>query len=273
MEQGQMKLKRLAEAPIALSITVALLLLLTSPLWIGWIMEHEHNKTRHAVADVVLQCPDGAVENREVWSKLGIAIFCEKEGIKHGIWQAWDGGYMHIAGEYSHGHKDGTWKYFNAHGEQWGARTYAAGKEISALTNLLTADLLLFKKNERKLHLVKGAKTYRSYSISTSAGSTGPTTIPGNKHIPEGTYVLESKIEDAEGQKTLHVAYSPDQEPESSLKPENGFVVYGQSRVLGWFRQRLGLATWEDRSVAVSFQDMDEIWTLVEENTPIRVSL
>ncbi len=273
MEQGHMKLKRLTEATIALSITVALLLLLTSPLWIGWIMEHEHNKTRHAVADVVLQCPEGAVENREVWSKLGIAIFCEKEGIKHGTWEAWDGGYMHIAGEYSHGHKDGIWKYFNAHGEQWGTRTYAAGKEISALTNLLTADLLLFKKNERKLHLVKGAKTYRSYSISISAGSTGPKATPGNKHMPEGTYVLKSKIEDAEGRKTLHVAYSPDQELESSLQSENGFVVLGQSGILGWFRQRLGLVKWEDRSVAVSYQDMDEIWTLVEENTPIRVSL
>ena len=268
-----MKFKRLTEATIALSITLALLLLLTSPLWIGWIMEHEHNKTQHAVEDVVLQCPDGAMEKREVWSKLGIAIFCEKEGAKHGAWQAWDGGYMHIAGEYVHGYKDGIWKYYNALGEQWATRTYTAGKETSALINLLMADLLLFKKNEHRLYLVKDAQPYRSYKISLSAVSAGSRGSPDNQHIPEGNYVLKSKIEDVEGRKTIHASHSPDPGLTPALQAENGFVVFGQSKFLGWLSQRLGLDKWKDRRIAISFQDMDEIWNLVEENTPIQVSM
>ena len=272
-----MKLKKLSEAAIALSITVVLLLLLTSPLWIGWMMEHEHNKTRYAVADVALQCYTGTMEKREVWSKLGIAIFCEKDGVKHGVWQAWDGGYMHIEGEYVDGNKHGIWKYFNAYGEQWGARTYASGKEISGLVNLLTADSVLLKKSERVLYLIKNAKQYRSYKVRLGASRLGHKGKSGNEHMPEGMYVLDSKNENSKGRKSIHVSYSDQQDrrpgTEAQAKPNAEFRIHGQPEGLGWAWQILGLWGWTEGRIAVNNQDMDEIWGLIENGTPMQVLL
>ena len=254
-------------------ITLALLLLLTSPLWIGWMMEHEYSKTRSAVAEVNLQCGEGAVEKREVWSKLGIAVFCERDGVKDGTWQAWDGGYMHIAGQYADGDKDGVWKYFNAHGEQWGVRTYAMGKEASGLVNLLAADSMLLKKDEGKLYLVKSAKPYRSYHVRLGANHQHP----GVGGIPEGTYLLDAKTEDSKGQKSMHILYSgtPDQAPASKAAtgPQAYFIIQTHPNRMGWAWQIAGLWGGTKASIAASHSDMDEIWELAESGIPVEVLL
>lgn len=268
-----MKLKKLSEPAIVMFITLALLLLLTSPLWIGWMMEHEYSKTRSAVAEVNLQCSEGAVEKREVWSKLGIAVFCEKDGIKHGEWQAWDGGYMHIAGQYADGDKDGVWKYFNAHGEQWGVRAYALGKEASGLVNLLAADSVLLKKDEGMLYLIKNAKPYRSYNARLGANHQDS----GGGGIPGGTYLLDAKTEDGKGRKSMHIIYSgaPGRAPVSkaAVSSKAHFIIQTHSNRMGWAWQIAGLWGGTKRSIAVSHNDMDEIWELVENGIPVEVLL
>ena len=269
-----MKLKKLFGVTAALSITVALLLLLTSPLWIGWMMEHEHNKTKHAIANVSLQCDTGGIEKREVWSKLGIAIFCEKDGVKHGAWQAWDGGYMHISGAYVAGNKHGTWKYFNANGEQWGNRIYQAGKEASGLVNLLTADSVLVKKNERKLYLIKNDKAYRTYTVRLGANSVGHKQEPGDGRTPEGNYVLISRNENSKFYKSIHIAYpnSGDKALEGELDPGGEIMLHGQPNGFGWAWRLLSLWDWTDGCIAVNNQSMDEIWNLVENGTSIEIT-
>lgn len=268
-----MKLKKFSEPAIVMSITLALLLLLTSPLWIGWMMEHEYSKTRSAVAAVDLQCTDGAVEKREVWSKLGIAVFCEKDGTKQGVWQAWDGGYMHIAGQYVDGEKDGIWKYFNAHGEQWGVRTYDRGKEASGLINLLAADSMLLRKDEGKLYLIQGTKPYRSYTVRLGANHQDP----GVDGIREGTYLLDAKTEDSQGRKSMHVIDSgtPDQVSgaEAAAGSKTPFVIEAYRDRMGWAWQIAGLWGGTKNSIAVVHGDMEEIWELAESGLQIEVRL
>ena len=272
-----MRLKKLSEPAIVMLITLALLLLLTSPLWIGWMMEHEYDKTRNAVADVDLQCTQGTVDKREVWSKLGIAIFCEKDGIKHGAWQAWDGGYMHIEGQYVDGSKDGVWKYFNARKEQWGTRTYTLGKEVSGLVNLLTADSILLKKDESKLYLIKSAKPYRSYSVRLGAYHKAPGAYPGAEGIPEGMYLLDAKNKDSKGRKSMHVSYLGPQiqspTPKAPSDPEIHFLIQSHPNRMGWAWHIAGLWGGTKGSIAVSHKDMDEIWELVESGVRIKVLL
>lgn len=261
---------------MAIVITASLLLLLTSPLWIGWIMEHEHNKTKNALVGVALQCGKGTSEDREVWSKLGIAVFCAKNGVKHGDWQAWDGGYMHIAGEYMEGKKHGIWKYFNAYGEQWGERSYANGREVSVLVNLLNADAVVVKKKERKLYLLKNGKAYRTYDVSLGASPVGHKQTAGDKRTPEGRYVLGSRDENSRFYKSIHISY-PNQEDlqraqQTGIDAGEAIMIHGQPNGFAWAWWLLNLWDWTNGSVAVNNQDMDEIWSLVDNGTPIEIT-
>lgn len=270
-----MTIKKLTGMAAALVITIAILLLLTSPLWIGWIMEYEHNKTRHVLANYSLQCEEGAVEEREIWSKLGIAIYCEKEGVKHGIWQAWDGGYMHISGSYAEDKKHGIWKYYNAHGEQWAEKHYSNGEEILPLTNLLKADLVLVEKKERKLHLIKNEKIYRTYNVRLGSNPTGHKQKQGDKRTPEGKYLLDSRNENSQYYKSLHISYPNSKDLINAKKlnvdPGGDIMIHGQPNYFGWAWRLFSLWDWTNGCIAVNNQDMDEIWDLADNGTPILI--
>ena len=271
-----MWLKKFISVIVPLLITVSLLLLLTSPLWIGWMMEYEHNKTKNALSNTSLQCNEGAIERREIWNKLGVAIFCEKNAIKHGTWQAWDGGYMHIYGEYTEGKKHGTWKYFNALGEQWGERSWHTGKELHDLVNLLTIDSLLLKKKERKLYLIRNGKPYRTYSVKLGASPVGHKQQDGDERTPEGLYILDSRNENSGYYKSIRVSYpnSEDQKwaQKAGVNPGGAIMIHGQPNGFGWAWRILSLWNWTDGCVAVNNQDMDEIWSLVENGTTIEIT-
>lgn len=267
-----MQKKRILKSSIAMLITVSLLLLLTSPLWIGWIMEHEHNKTKHALDGVALRCDEGTTEEREVWSKLGIAVFCAKDGIKHGAWQAWDGGYMHISGEYAEGKKHGAWKYFNARGEQWGKRAYVNGKEASKLINLLKADAVTVKKNERKLYLIKNGKAYRTYNVSLGTNPIGHKQATEDKRTPEGKYILNARDENNKFYKTIRLSYPNPEDLKQNPRAQGTIMIHGQPNGFAWAWRLLNLWDWTDGSIAVSNHDMDEIWSFVENGTPIKIT-
>ena len=271
-----MKIKSLIGIFAALLITAALLLLLTSPLWIGWMMEYEHNKTKNAVANISLVCEQGAVEEREVWSKLGIAIFCMKDGEKQGAWQAWDGGYMHISGTYVDGKKHGTWKYFNANSEQWGTRNYIAGEEQSEVLTLLTADSVVVKKRERKLYLLKDGKRYRTYDVRLGPNPVGHKLKRDDGRTPEGVYVVTTKNENSKFYKSISLSYpnKPDLEQAQliGIGLEDEIMIHAQPNGLGWAWRLLRLWDWTDGDIAVNNQDMDEIWELVESGTQIEIT-
>ena len=270
-----MTLKKFIASSVALLITVAMLLLLTSPLWIGWMMEYEHNKTKNALAGYYLKCVDDATEEREVWSKLGIAIYCVKDEKKHGIWQAWDGGYMHISGEFSEGQKHGMWKYFNAYGEQWASKTYSAGKETSELINLLTADSVLLRKKQRQLHLIRNGKTYRTYNISLGANPIGHKQEQGDERTPEGQYVLDTRNENSKYHKSIHITFPNNEDKEKAtelgINPGGEIFIHGQPNGFAWAWRILNLFNWTDGCIAVNNEDMDEIWDFVENGTPIKI--
>ena len=266
-----MRIKKFFNISIAMLITVSLLLLLTSPLWIGWMMEHEHNKTKHALDGVALQCDAGTMEEREVWSKLGIAVFCAKNEVKHGVWQAWDGGYMHISGEYAEGKKQGTWKYFNARGEQWGKRVYVNGKEVSTLINLLKADAVIVKKKERKLYLIRSGKTYRTYNVRLGANPVGHKQTARDQRTPEGKYILNAKDEDGGFYKTIRLSYPSREDLKQNPRARGTVTIHGQPNGFAWAWRLLTLWDWTDGSIAVNNHDMDEIWSFVEAGTPIEI--
>ena len=62
-------------------------------------------------------CTEGSVEKVENWGMNGYSRACVKNGIRHGNWAAWEGGRKVIAGGYLSGQENGTWTFFNAHGD------------------------------------------------------------------------------------------------------------------------------------------------------------
>lgn len=65
--------------------------------------------------DEKLACPAPAVAEFQAWGKSGTQQICK---IKHGPFVAWEGGYIHIRGQYEHGREVGVWFWYDKHGNE-----------------------------------------------------------------------------------------------------------------------------------------------------------
>lgn len=60
-----------------------------------------------------LTCPTPAVAEFEAWGKSGTQQVCK---IKHGPFVAWEGGYIHVRGQYENGKETGVWYWYDKNG-------------------------------------------------------------------------------------------------------------------------------------------------------------
>jgi len=60
-----------------------------------------------------LNCPAPAVAEFQAWGKSGTQHVCK---IKHGPFVAWEGGYVHVRGQYENGKEAGVWSWYDKNG-------------------------------------------------------------------------------------------------------------------------------------------------------------
>ncbi len=63
--------------------------------------------------DEKLACPPPAEAEFGAWSKSGSHQVCK---IKHGPFVAWEGGYVHVRGQYEMGKESGVWRWYDRQG-------------------------------------------------------------------------------------------------------------------------------------------------------------
>jgi hypothetical protein len=110
----------------------AVLIILTMPVWGGWLLKRSMRETYDAISKVTLPCEGRTSQVIEGWSKDGYSVSCRSNGIKDGPWQAWEGGHIAISGHYTNDKEHGTWLFYSLDGKQvYRTIGYENGKEIS----------------------------------------------------------------------------------------------------------------------------------------------
>ncbi len=134
-------------------------------------------------------------------------------------------------------------------------------------------DSVLVKKSQRKMFLIQDNQIVKQYRISIGSNPKGPKEREGDGRTPEGRYILDFKKEDSSFYKAIHISYPNETDIEKAKKnnvdPGGQIMIHGQQNGYGslaWFTQR---SNWTAGCIAVTDEEMDEIWSLVKVNTPI----
>jgi murein L,D-transpeptidase YafK len=137
------------------------------------------------------------------------------------------------------------------------------------------ADRVVVLKKERSLLLMAGVKVLKSYKIALGGDPVGPKTQHGDHKTPEGIYVLDRRNVHSQFYKSIHISYPNPQDKERAAKlgvPTGGDIfLHGLPNGDGWIGSGHRLKDWTDGCVAVTDKEMDEIWTLVPDGTPIEI--
>ena len=136
-------------------------------------------------------------------------------------------------------------------------------------------DRVVVYKHEHKLILLSQGKVVRSYRIALGGEPVGPKTRQGDHRTPEGIYVLDSRNPNSHYYKAFHVSYPNANDKAAARKlgvsPGGDIMVHGLPKEYAWVGKSHTLHDWTDGCIAVTNEEMDELWNLVRVGTPIEI--
>lgn len=136
-------------------------------------------------------------------------------------------------------------------------------------------DRLVVYKQERRLLLLSQGKEIRSYKIALGSEAVGPKTRQGDHRTPEGIYVLDARNPKSHFYKAFHISYPNSKDIAAARKlgvsPGGDIMLHGLGKEYAWVGKAHVLHDWTDGCVAVTNEEMDEMWKMVRLGTPIEI--
>ena len=126
---------------------------------------------------------------------------------------------------------------------------------------------MVVSKKRREMVLLRGESVLRTYRIALGREPVGPKRQEGDGRTPEGRYVIDRRNAKSKYHLALHISY-PDaadvaRAREAGVDPGGDIMIHGLKDGV----RRDG--DWTQGCIAVTDEEMDEIWGLVGEGTAI----
>jgi len=132
---------------------------------------------------------------------------------------------------------------------------------------VLQADLVLIRKKKREMTLLRGESVLRTYRIALGREPVGPKRQEGDGRTPEGRYTIDRRNPRSKFHLALHISYPEAADRararDAGVEPGGDIMIHGQ---------REGVRAegdWTEGCIAVTDEEMDEIWGLVGDGTAV----
>jgi murein L,D-transpeptidase YafK len=138
------------------------------------------------------------------------------------------------------------------------------------------ADKLVVNKSKRELLLYRNGTVIRSYKVALGKNPVGPKTRKGDGKTPEGAYTIGGRNAASAYHRSLRVSYPNAVDRERAKRrgvdPGGDIMIHGLPNGRGFVGAAHRLIDWTDGCIAVTNAEIEEIWRLVPEGTPIQIN-
>ncbi len=136
-------------------------------------------------------------------------------------------------------------------------------------------DLVRVSKSEHRLYLMSDGRIMAAFHIALGRHPVGTKQQAGDGRTPEGRYVLDYRNAGSAFHKSIHISYPNSSDLAAAkrrgVKPGGMIMLHGQKNGLGWLGAISQRLDWTDGCIALSDDDMDELWQRVDVSTPIQI--
>lgn len=137
------------------------------------------------------------------------------------------------------------------------------------------ADRVLVEKQARRLTLLRGGKALRTYRIALGREPSGDKVCQGDHRTPEGLFTIDSHLPASRFHRALHVSY-PDAAHRRAARhhgcaPGAAIMIHGIKKGLGWLGPLHRMIDWTDGCMAVTDDEIEEIYAAVPNGTPVEI--
>lgn len=152
---------------------------------------------------------------------------------------------------------------------------WANWPERAPLPTGTRAERLVVHKAARVMELESGGVVVRRYRISLGRVPVGAKEREGDRKTPEGLYRIDSRNPRSCCHLSLHISYpSPEDTRRAAARGESPgslIMIHGLRNGFGWLGRLHRLADWTYGCIAVTDAEMDELWRVVPDGTPILI--
>lgn len=137
------------------------------------------------------------------------------------------------------------------------------------------ADRLVVDKGRRQLTLYRRGETLATYRVSLGRQPIGAKAREGDGRTPEGAYVIDYLKPDSSFHRALHVSYPSALDTSNAhaagVSPGGLIMIHGIGNPLGWIGRAHRMLDWTDGCIAVTNDEIEEIFTAVPPGTPVDI--
>lgn len=126
------------------------------------------------------------------------------------------------------------------------------------------------------MSLLDGTKVVKTYKVALGGHPEGAKDRQGDHKTPEGVYVIDEKKSASQFHKALHVSYPSEADRERAKKlgvnPGGDIEIHGLGAKWGWVGAAHRANDWTDGCIAVTNEEIDEIYPLIKVGTPVEIN-
>jgi murein L,D-transpeptidase YafK len=139
----------------------------------------------------------------------------------------------------------------------------------------IQADYILVEKSLKRLTLFSDETMIKTYDVALGRNPKGPKLVEGDRRTPEGRYIIDSRNPDSNYHLSLHISYPNEADLQiaeiAGVSPGGNIMIHGTGDEYAWMGTFHDVIDWTDGCIAVTNDEIEEIWQLVPDGTVIDI--
>ena len=135
------------------------------------------------------------------------------------------------------------------------------------------ADLVIVHKAARKLELLQAGRVFATYRIALGRDPDGPKQQKGDGRTPEGVYTLDWRNSNSNFYRSIHISYPRAWDDLGAerwgVSPGGEIMIHGLPNGVPAARVGHPYVDWTDGCIALTNEEMDDLWARVDDGTTI----
>ena len=135
------------------------------------------------------------------------------------------------------------------------------------------ADKIVIEKAARKMTLYHKGAVLKTYNISLGSEPVGAKERQGDHRTPEGTYTISGRNAKSKFHRSLQISYPSATDRERAKKagvhPGGDIMIHGLPNGWGWVGAGHSKRDWTDGCIAVTNEEIEELWKMVPNGTTV----
>ena len=138
------------------------------------------------------------------------------------------------------------------------------------------AHKVLIEKQARRLTLFTKGEVIKTYKIALGGNPIGPKEKQGDNKTPEGTYIIDSRNGNSGYHLALHISYPNEEDKkrarELGVSPGGDIMIHGIKNGFSGIGASHARNDWTEGCIAVTNQEMEEIYKFVPNGTIVEIT-